>query len=114
MLRYLVHYATKVFAARTLHSVVVVSNLVALVALIVSYPILLLTKNNTMMISVRRMFKKMAIKNYLSCHQRRQRQATKQKGRSWAKGQSHIHASMTNILLILLEYPLLITLYNSG
>ena len=90
MLRYRVHYATKVFAARTLRnksfccayttqqkfllrahyttkvfnaatlSVVVVSILVALVALIVSYPILLLTNNNMMMISVRRMFKKMA------------------------------------------------------
>ena len=53
------HYTTKVFNAATL-SVVVVSNLVALVALIVSYPILLLTNNNRMMISVRRMFKKMA------------------------------------------------------
>ena len=65
MLRYRVHYATKVFAARTLHnnvfnaatlSVVVVSNLVALIALIVSYLILLLTNNNMTMISVRRMF----------------------------------------------------------
>ena len=54
MLRYRAHYATKVFAARTLTkvfnaatlSVVVVSNLVALVALIVSYPILLLTNSN--------------------------------------------------------------------
>ena len=53
------HYTTKVFNAAAL-SVVVVSNLVALVVLIVSYPILLLTNNNMMMISVRRMFKKMA------------------------------------------------------
>ena len=61
MLGYRVHYATKVillhaqyttkvFNAATL-SVVVVSNLVALVSLIVSYPILLLTNNNRMMIS---------------------------------------------------------------
>ena len=40
-------------------SVVVVSNLVAL--LIVSYPILLLTNNKVMMISVRRMFKKLFV-----------------------------------------------------
>ena len=68
MLRYRVHYATKVFAVRTIHNksfdaaIVVVSNLVALVALIVSYPILLLTNNNMMMISVRRMFKKWQMK----------------------------------------------------
>ena len=42
------HYTTKVFNAA------VVSNLVALVAIIVSYPVLLLTNNNMMMISVRR------------------------------------------------------------
>ena len=54
------HYTTKVFNAVPL-SLVVVSNLVALIVLIVSYPILLLTNNNMMMISVRRMFiKKMA------------------------------------------------------
>ena len=51
-----------IFNAATL-SVVVASNLVALVAaLIVSYPILLLTNNNRMMISVRRMLKKWQIK----------------------------------------------------
>ena len=108
------HYTTKVFNAATLREVVV-SNLVALDALIVSYLILLLTNNNMMMISVRRMFKKNGkLKNYLSRRQRRQRQAKTQKGRSWAKGQSHIYASMTNILLILLEYSLLKTSYNSG
>ena len=114
MLRYRVHYATKVFNAATL-SVVVVSNLVALVALIVSYPILLLTNSNMLMISVRRMFKKNSkLKNYLSRRQRRQRHAKTQKGKSLAKGQSHIYTSTTNILLILLEYSLLITSYNSG
>ena len=41
-------HTTKVFNAAA------VSNLVALVAIIVSYPILLLTNNNMMMISVRR------------------------------------------------------------
>ena len=67
MLRYREHYATKVLlrahcttnvfnAAYIYIYIVVVSNLVALVALIVSYPILLLTNNNMMMISVRRMF----------------------------------------------------------
>ena len=51
------HYTTTVFNETTLS--VVVSNLVALVALIVSYPILLLT-NNRMMTSVRHMLKKIA------------------------------------------------------
>ena len=84
MLGYRVHCTTKVFAART-----VTSDLVALVALIASYPILFLTNNNRMMISVRRMFKK------------------KRKKRICV-------ASSTNILLFLLEYSLLITSYNSG
>ena len=52
-------FDVKMMALKQL-SVVVVSNLVALVALIVSYPILLLTNNNMMMISVGACLKKIA------------------------------------------------------
>ena len=94
MLRYRVHYATKVFAARTIHNkscnaaIVVVSNLVALVALIVSYPILLLTNNNRMMISA--CLKNGNLKNYLSRRQRRQRQAKMQKSIVGKRPKPHI------------------------